>query len=187
MSSPPSDASPVNGHASPLADGENNIMDHGDQTDSDLSDVQAAEAEPSSDTPEAEEVTVKNLELQVGEPSDSSEEDASADADFDMDDSPQSPQSDQEDDQPSESSSSRHPQKRKAPTAAEEDFMRDNPELYGLRRSVRAICSRLAPNHSTQAHNPHLVTSWSAKENCKLLHCSWYVCLLTNQLGRFRR
>ena len=142
MSSPPSDASPVNGHASPLVDHENNAMNYGNPSDSDLSDVQAADADvPSSDRPEADEVTVKNPESQFEEPSDSSDQDASADADFDMEDSPQSPQSDQEDDEPSPSSSSRHPQKRKAPTAAEEDFMRENPELYGLRRSVRPAIS----------------------------------------------
>lgn len=130
----------MNGHASPLADAENHVIANGNQSDSDLSDVQAPDAEaPPSDTPQAEEVTVRNPELTVEEPSDSSDEDASADADFDMDDSPQSPQSDQEDDAPSPSSDSRQPPKRKAPTSAEEDYMRENPELYGLRRSVRTL------------------------------------------------
>jgi chromodomain-helicase-DNA-binding protein 1 len=139
MSSPPSDASPVNGHGSPLADGENYVATNGNQSDSDLSDVQAPDGEaPSPDTPEAEEVTVRNPELAVEEPSEPSDDDASADADFDMDDSPQSPQSDQEDGEPSPSNGSRQPAKRKAPTSAEEDYMRENPELYGLRRSVCA-------------------------------------------------
>lgn len=118
--------------------GGNHVAANANQSDSDLSDVQAADGEaPSPDTPEAEEVTVKNPELMIEEPSEpSDDDDASADADFDMDDSPQSPQSEQEDDEPSPSNGSRQPPKRKATTSAEEDYMRENPELYGLRRSV---------------------------------------------------
>jgi chromodomain-helicase-DNA-binding protein 1 len=120
-----------------LADGENHVPATGNPSDSDLSDVQAPDAEaPSPDTPEAEEVTVRNPGLTVDEGSEPSDDDASADADFDMDDSPQSPQSDQDDDEPSPANGSRQPSKRKAPTSAEEEFMRENPELYGLRRSV---------------------------------------------------
>ena len=139
-----SDASPVNGHVSPSVDGESPANNHGNQTDSDLSDVQAPDVEaPSPNTPEAEEVTVANPAFAVQEASDSSAEDASADADFDMEDSPQSPQSEQdEDDEPSSPSNDSHqPSKRKAPAAAEEDYMRENPELYGLRRSVRILLS----------------------------------------------
>jgi len=132
----------VNGHASPLVDTGNHVAANGIQSDSDLSDVQAPDAEaPSPDTPEAGEVTVRNPELTVEEPSESSDDDASADADFDMDDSPQSPQSEQEDDEPSPSNGSRQPPKRKAPTSVEEDYMRENPELYGLRRSVCTLHS----------------------------------------------
>jgi chromodomain-helicase-DNA-binding protein 1 len=128
-------------------DGENHVTANGNQSDSDLSDVQAPDVEaPSPDTPEADEVTVRNPELTVEEPSDSSDEDASADADFDMDDSPQSPQSDQDDDEPSPSNDSRQPPKRKAPTSAEEDYMRENPELYGLRRSVCTLYPLPVPN-----------------------------------------
>lgn len=166
MSASPSDASPVNGHASPLADAENHVIANGNQSDSDLSDVQAPDAEaPSSDTPQAEEVTVRNPELTVEEPSDSSDEDASADADFDMDDSPQSPQSDQEDDAPSPSSDSRQPPKRKAPTSAEEDYMRENPELYGLRRSVCALypCLSMTRWHSSSHFVSSLVLCNGAK------------------------
>jgi chromodomain-helicase-DNA-binding protein 1 len=151
MSSPPSDASPVNGHSSPLVDGEHTVVANGTKSDSELSDVQVPDADaPSPESPVAEEVTFVNPELTVEEPSESSDGDASADADFDMDDSPQSPQSEQdEDDEPSPSNASRQPQKRKAPNAAEEDYMRENPELYGLRRSVRAL---LLPHLSEDCH-----------------------------------
>lgn len=62
---------------------------------------------------------------------------ASEDADFDGQPSPQSQPDETMDDRPSSSDSNRAP-KRKA-AVVEDDFMRANPELYGLRRSVRAI------------------------------------------------
>ncbi|KAB5536493.1 CHD1-like protein [Coniochaeta sp. 2T2.1] len=142
--SSPSDATPVNGHVSPSVESVSPAVANGSQTDSDLSDVQAPDVEaPSPNTPEAEEVMVANPAFAVQEGSDSSDDDASADADFDMEDSPQSPQSEQDDDdEPSPSNGSHQPSKRKAPTAAEEDYMRENPELYGLRRSSRPVPRR---------------------------------------------
>jgi chromodomain-helicase-DNA-binding protein 1 len=70
---------------------------------------------------------------------------ASEDADFDMQASVASQHdADGEPDRDSSPASSR-PSKRK-PAIVEEDYMRENPELYGLRRSVRF------PKHNEMRH-----------------------------------
>lgn len=140
--SAPSAASPVNGHASPMVDDRTATPAHGDPTDSDLSDVQAAdEVEvPSPESPEAQDPVVPKPELNHDDTYDSGEDDdASADADFDMADSPQSAQNESENDRPSSSNGSRQASKRKGTTGNEDEYMRENPELYGLRRSVRQV------------------------------------------------
>lgn len=79
-----------------------------------------------------------------------SDEDASHDADYEMNESPQSHHDDHDEILPDRASStdSNRASKRKAP-AEEDDFIRANPELYGLRRSVRpqSMCE-VALNHS---------------------------------------
>lgn len=68
--------------------------------------------------------------------SDGSDEDnASDDGDFDMQPSPASHHEEAADDRASSSDSNRG-SKRKAPVD-DEDYIKANPELYGLRRSVR--------------------------------------------------
>jgi chromodomain-helicase-DNA-binding protein 1 len=139
MSTSP-EASPVNGHASPSEDEHMDDVanDDRDQSDSDLSDVQAADDDADPQSPD----TVDVAGLRAGKPvlsfqqhvedSGSSDHDASNDADFDMADSPASAHSNG-DNSRAASTESRPAPKRKA---VEEDFMRENPELYGLRRSV---------------------------------------------------
>ena len=75
------------------------------------------------------------VEQEVVESSDDDNNNASDDADFDMEDSPAPSQSDAPQDQRSTSNDSRRTVKRKA-AVEEDEYIRENPELYGLRRSV---------------------------------------------------
>lgn len=119
-------------------------MDFDDRaSESDLSDVNdnaAARASSSSSSPinnQPSRITEQDLDSQDGAESSDNDEpnNASEDADFDMEDSPAPSQSDAHHEETSTSNSSRRAPKRKV-TADEEDYMRENPELYGLRRSV---------------------------------------------------
>ena len=123
-----SDSSPVNGHASPHADEYADQAPNSDQSDSDLSEVQPVDADVAD-------ATAQNPALAGEDSSGSSDNDASDDADFDMADSPVSPRSN--DGNARTVLESRPAPKRKATQQIEDDFMRENPELYGLRRSVR--------------------------------------------------
>lgn len=67
--------------------------------------------------------------------SDSDNDNASEDADFDVEESPAASHSDAAQDERSASNDSRQSSKRKV-EAEEEDYIAANPELYGLRRSV---------------------------------------------------
>jgi chromodomain-helicase-DNA-binding protein 1 len=135
MSSSP-EASVVNGHISP--EEESSVIDatNGNQSDSDLSDVQAIDVDSrpprdaeTSASPEQPEVTVE-------EPSDASDSNASDDGEFDAPESPASVHSVSRRDERASSSESRSSSKRKVTNITEDDYMRENPELYGLRRSV---------------------------------------------------
>ncbi|KAI0206276.1 SNF2 family N-terminal domain-containing protein [Astrocystis sublimbata] len=77
-------------------------------------------------------------ELDLNEPAESSEDEAQAsdDADFDAEENAAASHSDGHGDDRSASLESRRGPKRKAVTE-EEDYIRENPELYGLRRSSR--------------------------------------------------
>lgn len=116
---------------------------NGDQSDSDLSDVHPANHRAKSpDTPELLDSTmVVNPELTIQEASDSTDNDAYGDADYDMEASPQSAPSDHDQNQQPSSDDSPPSSKRKAPAATDDEYMRENPELYGLRRSVRLSSS----------------------------------------------
>ena len=140
MSTSP-EASPMNGHnhdsMSEHMDVDNEFA--GNQSESDLSDVQLADAEaPSSDSADVADSAAGHPVVTGEDPSEASDNDASEDADFDMADSPASHASeeDHEDHFGNLTLESRPAPKRKPTQAAEEDFMRENPELYGLRRSV---------------------------------------------------
>ena len=124
----------MNGHASPSGDERNHHVANGDQSDSDLSDVEAVDR-PATESPGASSPAEKPV-LTFEEASDSSDNDASDDGDFNTAESPTSARSKPSQGDRASSTESRPAPKRKAAHAAEEDFMRENPELYGLRRSV---------------------------------------------------
>lgn len=73
----------------------------------------------------------------ASESSDAEAQDQSDDADFDMEDNSPAPLTNGGREQSSTSSESRRPAKRKLPV--EDEHILANPELYGLRRSVRGF------------------------------------------------
>lgn len=129
----------MNGHASPSPD-EYNAHMHGDsQSDSDLSDAQPAAADVAS--PESADAVgspdpgaESGLEDQE-EDYDTSQNGVRDDGDLDAAGSPASMRSnDAAGDAPS--ALSRTAAKRKTAQTIEDEYIRGNPELYGLRRSV---------------------------------------------------
>ena len=143
MSSPVT-AGPINGHLSP-----DDIM---------TSTVVVETGRHSTDSPHTRdspmaqsslsdtEMTGRETSNQVGPDQGYSDSDESTqgnnseDADFDMQDSVASQQELQDGEQDRESSpDSSRPSKRKVPVS-ERDYIKANPELYGLRRSVRRGC-----------------------------------------------
>ena len=108
-----------------------------EESDSELSDPSDHPAEPAS--PAIPEVDIKHDESMEMEEMSEEDADAEADADFEVDDSMQ--QEIKEDDASSSDESIR-PAKRKAQAVDDEDYMRSNPDLYGLRRSGRARLTR---------------------------------------------
>jgi chromodomain-helicase-DNA-binding protein 1 len=112
-------------------------------SESDLSDVQAPDMEASSPSASPMRPTVHRaailprIELGSNSPPESSEHDASEDADYDIVDTPRSGPTGAAGMERTSSNESRPPARRKNGHPLEDDFIRDNPELYGLRRSVR--------------------------------------------------
>jgi chromodomain-helicase-DNA-binding protein 1 len=127
----------VNGHHSPLT---NSVLTNDDapyDSESDLSEVANHIIEDPSPA------TSPNHQSEFGvhdaDSSDSSgpeDEDGSDDADFDMEESPVAEQTNGGRHERSTSSESRRPAKRKL-GVEEDEYILANPELYGLRRSVR--------------------------------------------------
>lgn len=151
MSSPSQGGSP-NGHLSARSSSNSPQPENTRLSGSELSDAHDAAADPPSPSPDPEDSTAyMNGGHDFAESSDSPDENnASDDADFDMgdeiDDEPTNVQSDAAGDSRSSSNESSRPAKRKA-AVEEEDFIKANPELYGLRRSVwHSLISR----HSLQ-------------------------------------
>jgi len=142
MSSSP-EQSPANGLGSPIAASVIEAHINGDQSDSDLSEVQAADVEEPSpgSAHQHDSSDDANLEDEFRAASESSDNDESDDADFDIVESVASPRSNHERDERESSKESQRASKRKAPVALEDDYMRNDPELYGLRRSVWIIRS----------------------------------------------
>ena len=150
MASPP-ETGPVNGLVPPptVMSTEFDTGDH--HSDSDLSDVQdVVVADPDARVPAAanlDDAAVLNDAGRDAYASDgddhsaSTHDEASDDGDFDLDEGGPSPPSDHERDERSPSQSSRPSPKRKSPS--EDTYIQQNPELYGLRRSVRERCHSL--------------------------------------------
>lgn len=139
--SSPLEPGPINGYRSPKGGSPSPIVASGNHSDSDLSDVRdnAAGLASSSPSPDPNDSTGYMNGAPDFAESESSGDDnnASDDGDFDMDDDAASvAQSDGAGDVHSSSNDSQRPTKRKA-VAREDDYIKANPELYGLRRSVR--------------------------------------------------
>lgn len=141
MSSSP-EAGLANGDNSPLMEAPNNISFDDRASESDLSEVNETNALQCSPSPSPSPSPSSNqhesprpADPESDGSSDNGNNNASDDADFDMEESPAPSQSDDHHDQRSTSNDSRRVPKRKAVTE-EDDYIRENPELYGLRRSV---------------------------------------------------
>ncbi|KAH9903966.1 P-loop containing nucleoside triphosphate hydrolase protein [Xylariomycetidae sp. FL2044] len=141
MSSSP-EASFANGDTSPEAKAGTRIILDDRVSESDLSDVNENAALRDSDSPspahpQSSHDAAHEVEYQDPiESSDNEDNNASDDADFDMEDSPAASPSDAPRDDVSSSNGSRRAPKRKA-AVEEDEYIRENPELYGLRRSSR--------------------------------------------------
>ncbi|KAI1202343.1 CHD1-like protein [Nemania serpens] len=125
------------------------VIPNGRGSESDLSEVNEATAVPTRDSaspspsPSPSPASHKSsddaeAELDLNEPIESSDDQAQAsdDADYDIEESQAASQSEEHRDDRSTSRESRRAPKRKAP-AEEDEYIRENPELYGLRRSSR--------------------------------------------------
>ncbi|GJC86994.1 chromodomain helicase hrp1 [Colletotrichum liriopes] len=137
--SSPLEPGPTNGYRSPEGDSPSAIVAAGHQSDSDLSDMRDNAARLASSSPSLDpndSTGYINGAPDFAETESSGDENnASDDADFDMDEDVASVvQSDGAGDVHSSSNDSQRPTKRK-PAAREDDFIKANPELYGLRRS----------------------------------------------------
>ncbi|KAF2182223.1 hypothetical protein K469DRAFT_712840 [Zopfia rhizophila CBS 207.26] len=145
MPSPPSHTTSfplINGHSSPLAVNVTNADDLPIRSDSELSDVKDAIAEDVSSDEDAP-GDVYNEDDEDAVASESSEDvDAEGEPDGDYDsETPPPIHVDNSRARSSTSQESRRPQKRKA-SVEEDEFITQNPELYGLRRSGRARLNR---------------------------------------------
>jgi chromodomain-helicase-DNA-binding protein 1 len=129
----------TNGHLSPLAVTVTNADDLASHSESELSDIKDPTAEDLSSDEEPQGGSY-NIPMADTVTSDTSEdEDAEGEVDGDYD-SETPPPAQLESNRASSSSSeeSRRPPKRKA-SVEDDDVISQNPELYGLRRSVRLI------------------------------------------------
>lgn len=144
--SPSPVSSPTNGHISPIVANTVSVqLLDPESSDSDLSDAPVADIEsPSSNSPgEHHQAAADGRVDDFHDPPTSSDEDAPNDEDFDDVAEPVSPGSHNgllDAAASASSDDSREVSKRKAAPVDEDDFIRDNPELYGLRRSVRRKC-----------------------------------------------
>ena len=126
----------TNGHLSPLAVHVTSANSPLQLSDSDLSDTRepAAPAPTSDADAPGEEYDEDEDMAVVSDSSDDVDAEGEPDGDYDSD-SPPSEQAESDHAHSSASQESRRPPKRKA-SVEKEDYMTQNPELYGLRRSV---------------------------------------------------
>jgi chromodomain-helicase-DNA-binding protein 1 len=131
----------TNGHSSPLAISVTMATDLSAHSDSDLSDAKDAMVEDRSSDEDAP-GEAEDDDDEMGDDSDSSEDvDAEGEPDGDYDsESPPPARAESSRGRSSTSQESLRPSKRKA-SVEDDSFMTQNPELYGLRRSVRDIFS----------------------------------------------
>lgn len=125
-----------NGHLSPLADSVINAEELVSDTDSDLSDIHESNNLPAKNSTNGTlrfdgNEFVDRMDM---ESSNQDDVDASEDGDYDLE-TPEQVNADGEREGRSTSQESRRPAKRKAGVEDDEHII-NNPELYGLRRSV---------------------------------------------------
>lgn len=143
--STPTLGAPSNGHLSPDNEMDSTLVTRGRPAESDLSDSHDHTADESSPSPSDDANELSNGPSHahnVSESDNSSEDNASEDADFDMEESLPS-QHDEAVEERASSADSNRVSKRKAPVE-EDAYIKANPELYGLRRSVRHEINRSA-------------------------------------------
>ncbi|KAF4777716.1 SNF2 super family protein [Colletotrichum scovillei] len=161
--SSPLEPGPTNGYGSPEGGSPSPIVAAGHQSDSDLSDMHdnAARLASSSPSPDPNDLSgYMNGAPDFAESESSGDENnASDDADFDMDEDAASvAQSDGAGDVHSDSNDSQRPTKRKVP-AREDDYIKANPELYGLRRSSRPTQQRRMVDSSDESESDVVPTN----------------------------
>jgi chromodomain-helicase-DNA-binding protein 1 len=130
-----------NGRVSPDDASAMSTDGHASHSDSDLSDSNEPAAQPASDADApGEDYDDDDDDDEIAADSSSSDDvDAEGEPDGDYDsDSPPSDQAESDRAPSSASQDSSRPSKRKA-SAEKDDYITQNPELYGLRRSVRVI------------------------------------------------
>ncbi|KAI0007082.1 P-loop containing nucleoside triphosphate hydrolase protein [Xylariaceae sp. FL0662B] len=130
-----SEPSSVNGHVSPTTGTGTRIILDDRVSESDLSDVNENAASPVHNESSRDVEPDRDIQ-DAAESSNNDDDNGSDDADFDMEESPAPSQSDVHQDERSTSNDSRRAPKRKV-ALEEDDYIRENPELYGLRRSSR--------------------------------------------------
>jgi chromodomain-helicase-DNA-binding protein 1 len=127
-----------NGRGSPLVNSALTNDDAPYDSESDLSEVAIPIIDEPLPAPAANHLTAVDENDSDASHSSEDVQDASDDADFDIDESPAPVASNPRREASSSSSESRRPAKRKAGVDEDEHILA-NPELYGLRRSVRVI------------------------------------------------
>lgn len=137
MSTPPL-GGPSNGHLSPGHEMGISLEIETHRSDSDSPEPHNYPSNRSSPSPSDDANDISNHidnDVQMSESDNASQDNASDDGDFDMEESIPSQHEDAEEERASSTDSNRVP-KRKA-AVREDEYMKANPELYGLRRSVR--------------------------------------------------
>lgn len=128
-----------NGRISPTGASVISANGHASPSDSDLSDSNEPAAQPASDADAPGEDYDDDDDDMAADSSSSDDVDAEGEPDGDYDsDSPPSEQAESDRALSTVSQDSSRPSKRKA-SAERDDYITQNPELYGLRRSVRVI------------------------------------------------
>ena len=148
----------TNGHGSPYAadtTAPNGLALHSDSDMSNAHEDIAAEPASDVDAP-GEDDDDEDVEMaQDSESSDDVDAEGEADGDYDSE-SPPPEQAESDDARSSVSHESRRPSKRKASPEGD-DYITQNPELYGLRRSVRGITHLLVHELTTTRVVPGLI------------------------------
>ncbi|KAF2761720.1 chromodomain helicase [Pseudovirgaria hyperparasitica] len=150
-------------NASSIANLSYKPMDH--RSESDLSDINDAPGEAYSSEEDHRQSVAKQEETPDAGVASSEDEDAEGedDADYDMESpSPEPPVAEAH--SPATSEDSRRSMKRKATDEDDEDHMRNNPELFGLRRSGRANQRRRVVDSSDEDSGSDAVSGPARKK-----------------------